>query len=121
MSDVISVAKDIEKKIMALEKGRESPLKDAARCKADTIGNYSKAVAIAIMKLKSGKPAQLEGETIKDPPATIMKDIAKGLCYQEEIDMELADAEYKRVVEKLECLRAELNGHQSIYRHLTER
>lgn len=110
MIDVVSVSKDIEKKIDLLEKGRNG-LEQLARTKAKTIGEYDKALQIAILKLKD------DGKL----PATLIEKVAKGECWKERAEMELADALYKIHVVKLDTIQAELNGYQSIYRHLENR
>ena len=108
--DIMKVSKDIESKIVLLEKGREG-LEPLARTKATSIGNYDKALQIAVLKLKD------EGKL----PATLIVQVAKGFCHKERADMELADALYKIQIVKMDAVQAELNGYQSIYRHLDER
>lgn len=117
MREPLEVANQIEKKIVLLEKGR-SQLNAAASQKAITIAQYHCKRAVVIMKLKAGKPMELEGETIENPPATLTREIADGICWQERQAMELAEAEYKALVEKLHSVQAELNGWQSINRFL---
>ena len=117
MSDVILVQQKIQEKITLME--RERPKLDTlAREKAVYAANYDKAIAITIMKLNAGKVMDIEGETIKDPAKSIMEKLAKGICYQERLDMDVAEANYKSQVQKLDCVKAELNGYQSINRHL---
>lgn len=105
-------ADKIEEKIRLLEIGREKLL-ESAKFKAETIGNYDKKLAVAEIRLRAGKPVTLDGEMIKDCPVTIIKDVAKGLCWEERTQMELAIGEYKANLSKLESVRAELNGFQS--------
>jgi len=50
-----------------------------------------------------------------------MEKIAKGICYQEKLNMELAEAQYKNAIVGMSAIQAELNGFQSIYRHLEQR
>lgn len=114
---VIDVAKRIEQKITLLEKARGT-LEGLANDKALTAALYDKDLAIEIMKLKSGKIASLEGESIKDPPATIIEKIARGICWESKLRADQAEALYKVAITKLETVQSELNGYQSIYRFL---
>ena len=115
--DVVSVAGRIESKVRDLETARGT-LDTFAKAKAIAAGRYAQKLAIVILELKNGKELKLHDEPVKDPPATIMEKIAKGICANEQIAMDLAEAQYKVAVEKCDCIRAELNGWQSINRHL---
>ena len=117
MSDVILVQQKIQEKISLME--RERPKLDTlAREKAIYAANYDKAIAITIMKLNAGKPIKLGDEVIESPAKSIMEKLAKGICYNERLDMDVAEANYKSQVQKLDCVKAELNGYQSMNRHL---
>lgn len=105
-------ADKIEEKIKLLEIGREKLL-DSAKFKAETIGQYDKKLAIVLIKLKNGEQLSLDGNVIKDPPATLAVKIANGICWEECIQMELATAEYKVNISKMQAVEAELNGYQS--------
>jgi hypothetical protein len=115
--DIISVASKIEERINDIATGREL-LKPAAELKARTMAEYEKRLAVVIMALRNGKEFELESEKIKDPPISIIDKVSKGLCYKEKIAADLAEAEYKRMVIKLDCLKTEMNGFQSINRYL---
>ena len=108
MQELLKIADEIRMKVKLLEKGR-SELQEKARNKANAIGNYDKVLAIAIIKHKdTGKY-----------PATLIEKIAKGDCYKERAAAELAEAEYKLTITKMNAIQAELNGFQSIYKHLS--
>ena len=113
------VAQEISKKIKLLEEGRNI-LAVKAHNKANTIAEYDKAFAITIIKLNNGVEFDIDGNKVQNPKTSIMEKIAKGLCWKERLDMELADAEYKNAISSLDCLKTELNGYQSINRHLSE-
>ena len=105
--DVIQISKQIESKITLLEHGR-SELRGKAKDRATAISEYDKCLAVAIINHRdSGKY-----------PATLIEKIAKGDCYKERAAAELAEAEYKLTVTKMNAIQAELNGWQSIFRHL---
>jgi len=115
--ELIAVSKRIEEKIRTLELGREI-LKEYAQNKANTIANYEKAIAKVLIRLKNGDEFTLEGEVIKSPPASVMEKIAKGICFNEKLAQELAEAQYKNAIVGMGAIEAELNGYQSIFRHL---
>lgn len=115
--DIIEVATAIQSKIKTLEVGREL-LKERARTKAETMAEYEKEIAKVLIGLKNGKEYELDGEKIQNPPASIAERIAKGICYQEKLDMELAEAEYKNSIVGMQAIQAELNGFQSLNRYL---
>jgi hypothetical protein len=117
MYEVVEVADQITKRIALLEKGR-SELERTARAKAETAAEYAKVLAVAILRIKNNKPCELEGETTEKVPASVMSHVAKGLCWKEQMAADLAEAQYKLTVEKMDSIRAELNGFQSIFRHL---
>jgi len=118
--EITKVANEIENKINQIEQDSKH-LKSRAEAKAETIGIYEKVLAKCLIGLKNGKQYTLEGEIIQNPPATITEKIAKGLCWQEKIEMDKAETLYKNTIEWLRCLQAELNGWQSIYRHLSDK
>lgn len=106
--NVINVANAIEFKIKQLEELRRK-IEGSATEKARAISEYDKAIAKQVFVLRE-----------KGHPSTIVKELAKGKCYQERYDMELADGLYKSLISNMNCLQAELNGWQSINRHLSE-
>ena len=115
--EVNTVAQLILSKIKLLEKGR-TLLEESANHKAETIANYEKALAkITILLKNSDKPIKFEDELIEKAPATLIPQIAKGLCWREKLEMDKAETTYKVYIEKLRCIQAELNGLQSINRY----
>lgn len=117
--EVIDVARQIEKRIELLAEARKL-LAERASLKAVTIAEYDKALAITLIKLRNGIELELEGNKIKNFPATILEKVAKGFCWQERLAMEEASASYGVAASGMNSLQAELNGMQSIYRHLSE-
>jgi len=71
-----------------------------------------------LIQLRNGIEFELDGELVKDPPATLCESISRGICYKEKIAEETAITEYKNAITGMMALEAELNGLQSIYRHL---
>jgi len=85
---------------------RDIETKGNARAKA--ISNYDKQLKIAIVVLKE------EGKF----PITLIEKIAKGVCSDHREVLELAEVGYKSCISNLTALMAQLNGYQSIYKHL---
>lgn len=107
--ETVKVAKCIEKIIVEIGNCRRQ-IEDKGRARAKSISNYDKRLRIAIVTLKD------EGKF----PVTLIEKIAKGLCAPEVEEREIAESDYKACISNLQALMAELNGYQSIYRHLAE-
>ena len=103
------------------ELGKESLNLDGyARDKALALTKYECKIAKTVMELKNGVSLKIDGETITNPPVSIMEKIAKGYCYKEKLSAELAESTYKNCNTRIEILKAQLNGYQSINKHLSE-
>jgi len=118
--ELIQVAQQIENKIKTLEKGR-ALLQERATNKAETDAIYDKAMAKTLIQLKNGIKFTLDEQVIENPPASYCEKIARGICWNEKLAMNLAEAEYKNAIEGLRCIEAELNGWQSINRYLQDK
>jgi hypothetical protein len=117
--EVTKVAKEIEDKIKLLDKMKVE-IKSRSEKKATTSANYDKQIAIVMMGLQAGKEFSLEGEKIQNPTATITEKLAKGICWKEKLEMDKAEGMYKSLLSNIEATKAQLNGWQSINRHLEE-
>lgn len=115
--EIIDIANSI-REYNSLLKEQRGKLKKYGEDKAKKISDYYKARALVMMKLKNGVEMELEGQKIISPPATIMPEIARGLCYQEKLDREVAETNYKSLIVYIETLKAELNALQSVNRYL---
>jgi hypothetical protein len=62
---------------------------------------YRKAMEMATLKLKG------------EHPATLVKDLARGMCAQDEADLEQAQIEFKACLTLMDCAAKELNSLQS--------
>ena len=102
----LRVAKQIEAVIEAIraEGGRSEAL---IQSKAETMRVYDKAIAVTSATLRGG-----------GMPATLIKDQAKGDASQLMCEMIVATETLKAHFARLEYLKAQLNGYQSINRHL---
>ena len=117
MQDLIAVKNSIEGLIKEIGKTRRE-IEDKGRDKAVAISDYDRKLAVTLAELRNSETYKLAGKEYPVPPVTIMEKIAKGICSVERYDLELADSAYKACVSNLEALKAQLNGYQSIYRHL---
>jgi len=117
--ELTKIAEAIESKITLLEKARAF-LKKRGETKAKTIADYEKAIALAIVKLKNNAIAEWETFSTEKLPTTLIEKTAKGMCYQEKLDMEVAESDYKSLIVSINAIEAELNAYQSIFRHMQE-
>jgi len=113
MDDAITLRQKIESKIEQLEKERLRLFK-AAQHKAQTIGEYDKTLALTMIRLKAGLIKEFEGVAIEGVTATTVEKIARGLCWNEAIKKEEGESLYKSLISSIDCIRAELNGLQSV-------
>ena len=95
----------------------ERIIKDIGNCRRDIEGKgNARAKAIAMYDLRYGDAV----ETLKTEgkfPVTLIRDLAKKLCYKDREALEIAEMEYKACISNLQALMAQLNGYQSIYRY----
>jgi len=116
--DILSSKQRIEAKIQELETHREA-IFNAATEKAKSLAIYRKQKAITILKLKNKMIPSFEGVVISYPLAvTLIESISTGICYAELYKRWDADGSYKGLITIMEALKAELNGLQSINKHL---
>lgn len=107
--ELIIVAQNIKDIIAEIGTFRRQ-LEGKGQAKARAISNYDKRLGTAIIVLK---------EEAKFP-ATLIEKIAKKVCADDRYELELAESSYKSCISNIEALKAQLNAHQSIYRHLDE-
>ena len=116
--DPLKVSDFIREKIDEIRQCRLLISQYATR-KSISKSNYSKKLAIVTLKIKNRIIKDFEGIIIPDNPAvTLIKTIAEGICWEEELEMEEGENQYKGLISCLEALKAELNGLQSINKHL---
>ncbi|NRA91244.1 MAG: hypothetical protein HRU26_00925 [Psychroserpens sp.] len=117
MNDLIDIAEQIYQCKEDLDELKPLIRKLSTK-RAELLSNYDKKMAITLIRLKNGYEFVLDGQKIVNPPATVMEKIAKGICYQEKLDMEVSDAAYRSLMSNIETTKAQLNGLQSINKHL---
>lgn len=110
---------EIREKIAEIKNARKR-IFNAAKEKGASISNYDRALALTIIKLKNGLITEIsDPETgkmveIKNFPATVLPQIAKGIYWMECGRKEEAEAIYKAILSNIDAIKAELNGLQTI-------
>lgn len=115
--EIIEVKDCIEKLIKTIGETRRE-IETKGQAKARTISNYDRRLAVTIAELRNSDTYRLGEKEYKAPPATLTEKIAKGICFEERLAFEIAESDYKACISNLNALLAQLNGYQSIYRHL---
>lgn len=118
--EIIKIAEEIQSKISGLAKCRNE-LKAKGDAKAKAIADYDRALAIKMIQLKNGKDFEIDGIKIENPSVTLIEKIAKGLCFQERLNLEIAENDYKSLITFIDCLQTEINALQSLNRYLDNR
>ena len=115
--DLPEVAKKIESLSSELGKAK-NVLKARAERKAQTKANYHRLLATTILKLQNGKITEFEGEQIEKVSVTNSENLAKGILWKELLEMEEAEGLYKTAFAYIEVTTTQLQGYQTIYKHL---
>lgn len=118
--DLIKVSDRIEAKIKELDKFK-AVIKERTDRKAEANANYDRRLAITMISLRNGLIKEFEGLPTTDIPATLIEKVAKGICFNERLELEKAEAEYKSLITNIDTTCAQLNGWQSINRYLQEK
>ncbi len=108
---------EILHKIKSLKNAR-SLIIESANEKATAISNYARKVAITEIKLKNGLIDKFDGIEIGHITASSARKISEGICWKELNEKELKEGLYKANIITIEAIKAELNGLQSINKHL---
>ncbi len=117
MMDINSTKKLIETLITDVDRIKKV-IRDRGQQKAETASEYDKAMALTLIGLKNGLDFTLDGAVIKTPPASTSDKIARGICFKEKLDMDVAESEYKSAIVNLHATESQLSAAQSIFRHI---
>ena len=117
--ELMEIASKIEEKIHLLEKGREV-LQEKTNRAVEASGEYEKALAITLLKLENKAITEWGGYDCTKIAKGNMDKIAKGMCWKEKMEMDKAEKEYKITLVKLEMIKTEMNGYQSVNRYIKE-
>lgn len=115
--DIITINQQINDNIQLLRKTRDS-LKLRAEDKARAAGEYEKEIAVTLLRLRNNDPVEFEGRTIENCPVSIMEKTAKGICYKQSIEKDIAESNYKNAVHALQSVQAIINALQSMLRYI---
>lgn len=117
--ELLRTSDEIRVKISNLEKLKEA-LSILSEDKAQKESAYEKTLAITIASLINGTEYELEGRSIKQPPNAMLDKLARGICWKEKFEMDVSEGKYKNCLKIIDLTQAQLNGFQSINRHLSE-
>ena len=115
--ELIKAREQIQKYIDLIDKIKNS-IKERGHAKAEKIATYEREIAKHCILLKNGEELILDGLRISKPPASTTEKIARGICWQFKLEADAAEADYKSAIVNLEATMAQLNGAQSVYKHL---
>ena len=111
--ELMAVSRKIEDKIALLEQGRES-LKDKVTVLVNASANYDKQLAITLLKLENKAIPEWEGQDCSKLAKSNMKKIAEGMCWELKLKADVSDKDYRLTLSRMDCIKTELNGYQSI-------
>ena len=109
----------IKEKIKRLEE-LEAEYPAAIKAKTQTQAAYDLEMAKTILRLKNGDINEFEGQACGVTPISIIEKIAKGICWEGGLACSASDMQLKALESKIKIAQAQLNGYQSIFRHLAE-
>lgn len=116
---MIDLSQEILKKVTTIDHIR-AEIKERGNNKAHATAEYEKRIAVTIIELRNGVVKELEGQKIESPPVTTIEKIARGLCWEEKLAMEEAEALYKSALVNLDSVISQMTALQSVYRHQSE-
>ena len=114
--DLISTAEEIIRKTREIE-GLSRSLDGLAIERASKAAEYEKDLASTILKLKNGIEFELDGEIVRNPPVTTMDKLARGICWRQRLESDVADLSYRNAMKRLDMLSGVLNAYQSLHRY----
>jgi hypothetical protein len=100
--ELTNVTREIYDSTVRLKNGSKEIFK-LAKAKAEKERDYRRALAIEIVKLKTG-----------GMQATLIPDVARGNTADLKFERDLAEAEYVAARDSLEAIQSQMNGLQSI-------
>jgi translation elongation factor EF-Ts len=108
MSESVETATKIQAKINALDTFRGMLNKFVA----------NKELSIATVAYEKAKGIVTESLKHDGHPVSIIESMAKGRCAELKGDVTHAEIKYKAIILNIQILQSQLNGYQSINRHL---
>ena len=117
--ELLEISEKITNKIEQLTHFRDE-LDKSVEKKAESISNYEKTLAKTIISLRHGEEYELDGKKIVNPPVSIIERVARGICFKELLEKDMAETTYKNLIIKINLTEAQLNGWQSVFRYQKE-
>jgi len=73
-----------------------------------------KDMAVVVLALRNGKEFTLEGESVKDPPVSVIDRIAKGICWEKSLERDRAESSYSNLLRGIDAVKTQINALQSL-------
>lgn len=119
MMQLLEIAHEIQRYIKVMRDAQNQVANKAGE-KANAIRRLKKSMAIATIRLRNGEEIEIDGHKICNPPATLTKSIAEGMCADEFADEIVAESGYKEMITRIDSAKAILNGYQSLFKQLKD-
>jgi hypothetical protein len=113
----VTVASKINERISEIDFFKDQ-IFEASLKKAETKREFAKACAITKFKLMNGVIETWEGQAVGKKSQSAAGDLAEDMNYQLQFDYDVAEGNYKSIIVAIAATQAQLNGLQSINRHL---
>src|SRR4030043_1410856 len=117
MTDIIRIFDQIEAKSKELGKYAER-IRPLILGVVNTQAEFEKKYAKTLIQLKNGVEFELDGVKIKDPPAASVKEIAKGICFKEKVNMDKAELLFRGLMKTIDILTTQMDGLRSQNKNL---
>lgn len=117
MTDLITISEQIEKKSKELGEyaKRIRPLIDDI---ADAQTEFEKKYTITLIQLKNGIEFEFDGVKIKNPPAASVKEIARGICFKEKVNVDKTELLFRGLMKSIDILTTQMDGLRSQNKNL---
>ena len=119
MSEIIDVSQAILEKIDEIEKLKKTH-KDIIDRASEAMSSYDRELALTIVRLRNGVAIPIGDEIVKDPPALLIERLAKGIVWEKKLESDRLQGYLSGIKSNLMATQAQLNGLQSINRHLSD-
>ena len=121
MDDLLKIAKEIQARIGEISDIR-SVVRERGQFKANAKIVYEKKLAVVMVSLKQGATFYIDQVKVEggNVPVSNIRDIARGICYQERLDMEVTEADYKSAIVNISAVESQLNAWQSLLRYIDD-
>jgi hypothetical protein len=117
--DIIEVKDEIIRITKEMDKIR-SIIVERTNKASEAESNYYKLKAMVIMELKAGKEFNIEEAKIKNPQASYISELVKGICHNELLKKLETAGMLKSAYVQLSTLEKQLSALQSIFKQLSK-